>query len=141
MSDTAPRRRTTTKRNFYEGVLDRATKAELLAAGRAEGLDDEIALLRILVRRELAANPDDSKLVFQGITLLVRAVTARYRLSPADASALTDHMIANLQSFDTLVWGTAGAHGLRAAGEDQEQAPSGDTDGDADDKGETADAA
>ena len=79
-------------RNFYRGVLDQADREELDSAASADGLDDEVALLRMLVRRELAEHPENVRLVLQGLSLLVRAVAVRYRLSPSDAAALEQRM-------------------------------------------------
>ena len=86
-------------RNFYRGALDAAEQEHLEAAAGAEGLDDEVALLRVLLRRELASHPEDLRLVLQGMTLLVRAVAARYRLSPADQEALEERIVAAVQAL------------------------------------------
>ena len=90
-------------RNFYQGVLETATTADLAAAATTEGLDDEIALLRLLIRRELAANPDDLRLALQGLTLLVRAVVARYRLNPADEADLEARLVNAVQALSAVV--------------------------------------
>ena len=79
--------------NFYQSALDAAEQEDLERAAAAEGLDDEVALLRVLVRRELRERPEDLRLALQGLTLLVRAVAARYRLSPADQEALERRIV------------------------------------------------
>ena len=77
-----------------EGLLEDAAEDEQLdLAAAAEGLDDEVALLRVLVRRELRERPEDLRLALQGLTLLVRAVAARYHLSPADQEALERRIV------------------------------------------------
>jgi hypothetical protein len=88
------RTRRPSPRNFYRSALDTALQTDLDAAAAAEGLDDEVALLRLLVRRELAERPENLRLVLQGMTLLVRAVAARYRLSPSDQDALEQRLAA-----------------------------------------------
>lgn len=91
-----PRRRRAPGRvahNFYRNALDQAGREDLEAAAEREGLDDEVALLRMLVRRELAAEPADMKLVLQSMTLLLRAVGARYKLAPEDQSALEERIV------------------------------------------------
>lgn len=90
-------------RNFYLSALDAAEQERLDLAASVEGLDDEVALLRVLVRRELEANPDDVALVLRGITLLVRAVAARYRLSPADQQALEGRIVEAVRALTETV--------------------------------------
>ncbi len=86
-----PRRKPRTG-NYYQPVLERSAQGDLQDAAAAEGLDDEVALLRLLVRRELAAQPEDIRPLLQGLTLLVRAVATRHRISPADQEALEQRM-------------------------------------------------
>ncbi|MFN8556706.1 MAG: hypothetical protein U0531_04940 [Dehalococcoidia bacterium] len=62
-----------------------------------------MALLRLLVRRELRERPENLRLVLQGMTLLVRAVAARYRLTPADQEALEQRMVAALRAITQSV--------------------------------------
>jgi len=46
-----------------------------------EGVDEEIALLRLRLRKAVAEHPEDLPLMFKGIELLAKAVATRYRLS------------------------------------------------------------
>ena len=68
-------------RDFYGSALDAAERIELEAAEEVEGLDEEIALLRLKLREVLAEHPQNLQLMLRGIELLVKAVSARYRLS------------------------------------------------------------
>ena len=47
-----------------------------------EGLDEEIALLRVKLSQALAQHPENTELLLKGVGMLVRAVATRYRLSP-----------------------------------------------------------
>ena len=48
-------------------------------------MDEEIALLRMKLRDVLSERPEDMQLMLRGTELLVKAVSARYRLSkPAE---------------------------------------------------------
>ncbi len=76
-----PHRRSTLTRDFYGSALAAAERIELEAAGEIEGLDREIALLRMKLRKVLTERPEDLQLMLRGIDLLVKAVSARYRLS------------------------------------------------------------
>lgn len=89
---TARRARSRAIANFYGAVVDRAERAELDEAAGIEGLDDEVALLRVRLRRALRDRPEDYGLMIKGIALLVRAVSARYRLSPAARRDLADSL-------------------------------------------------
>ena len=75
------RRATKPLRDFYGSALDAAEQIELEAASEIEGLDKEIAVLRVKLREVLRQRPDDLPLMLRGIELLVKAVAARYRLS------------------------------------------------------------
>ena len=70
-----------TLRSFYADALSEAERADLPLALQVEGVEQEIALLRLLLRRAVQEHPQDLPLMFRGIELLARAVAARYRLS------------------------------------------------------------
>lgn len=74
-------RRSKLARDFYGSALDAAERIELEAASEVEGLDEEIAVLRMKLREALSKRPQDVQLMLRGIELLVKAVAARYRLS------------------------------------------------------------
>jgi hypothetical protein len=90
-------------RNFYRSVLDAAEQEQLEVAAAAEGLDDEVALLRVLVRREIEAHPENVRLILQGMALLIRAVAARYRLAPADQEALEERIVEAVRALTESV--------------------------------------
>jgi hypothetical protein len=50
-------------------------------ARRMEGLDEEVALLRVKLREALAQRPEDYSLLLKISAMLVRAVSTRHRLS------------------------------------------------------------
>ena len=69
MAGDEPRRRhparSSIARDFYGSALDRAERIELAAAHDVEGLDDEIAVLRMKLRTALAEHPDDLALTLR----------------------------------------------------------------------------
>jgi hypothetical protein len=79
-------------REFYASALDAAERRQLDAAAELEGFDDEIAVLRVKLREALAKHPEDLALMLRGIDLLVKAVSARYRLSDEAAGTLADNI-------------------------------------------------
>ncbi len=85
-------------RNFYAAALTDAERLQLADARRVDGLDEEIALLRVRLRSALEKRPEDFDLLRDGIALLVRAVATQYRLSPRARKDLADRMAAVLNS-------------------------------------------
>ena len=70
---------------FYGGVLD---GAELLKAGAIQGIEQEIAVLRTKLKEQLKPDKGDYRLMLRCMELLVRAVAARYRMTPQHADEL-----------------------------------------------------
>ena len=86
-------------RNFYGQALDQAERLDLERAQEIEGLDDEIALVRVRLKRAVEQHPEDVQLLVKGLDILVRAVGARYRLSPKSRRDLADNLAAALNSL------------------------------------------
>lgn len=66
---------------FYEEALSRAERVRLSRARQINGLDSEIALLRVRLGRLAKEQPENLDLLIKGIGMLVRAVSAKYKLS------------------------------------------------------------
>ena len=75
---------------LYRSALDAVDPRVLLAAETAEGLTDEMALVRLLLRRQLEQDPDNLELTIKGMHLLARMVSAQHQLSGADAAAFDE---------------------------------------------------
>ncbi len=69
------------KKGFYRRALSEAEQVLLPEAKEVEGLDEEIALLRVKLSSALNEQPQNMPLLLRGVDLLVKAVAARYRLS------------------------------------------------------------
>ncbi len=80
MAKGEARRRSTRPARFYGRSLSEAERLALPEAEEIDGLDQEIALLRVKLRTALEQRPEDLKLMLKGIELLVRALSTRYRL-------------------------------------------------------------
>ena len=89
---TRPGRRHRRPVNLYKSVIEESDAAVLTAAESMEGLTDEVAVLRVLLLRQLAANPDSLDLTIKGMHLLVRMVATQAQLSGEDAAQLTQRM-------------------------------------------------
>lgn len=86
------KRGVTIAEDFYGSALKAAEQINLKEAAGVEGLDEEIAVLRVKLRGALAERPDDLALMLRGIELLVKAVSARYRLSKDEEDEITNNM-------------------------------------------------
>lgn len=82
---------------FYREALSEAERVMLPEAREMEGLGEEIAVLRVKLHQSLREHSDDLKLFLKGVELLVRAVSAQYRLSPKAQEQLMDSMMGVLE--------------------------------------------
>ncbi len=89
-------------RNFYEDALTEAEQEELSLAQEIEGLDQEIAMLRVRMKAALRQHPEDLPLIAKGLDMLVKAVAARYRLSPKARRDLADNLGAVLDNLGEI---------------------------------------
>jgi hypothetical protein len=74
---------------FYATALTKAERMRLPKAHEVEGVDEEIALLRVRLFQHAKDHPEQLELLLKGVTLLVRAVATKYRLSPKAKKDLT----------------------------------------------------
>lgn len=90
------RGRRSAREPFYAEALAADERADLVAAAEVRGLEQEIALLRLWLRRILVDRPDDFGTAVKAVTLLVRAVSAAGRLTDAEAGDLAERVSAEL---------------------------------------------
>ena len=86
---------------FYTSALDAAEQYNLAAAASVSGIDGEIAVLRLIIRRELQAHPDDAARLLKGLEALTRAVRVKYQLSEKRRENLAEAMAAVLEELGT----------------------------------------
>ena len=92
---------------FYDSALSKADVEALAEARDVEGLEEEVALLRLQLRRALEDSDADAKLLQSGVRLLVQALLAQHRVSPQQAEHLGDALNNVLEQFGEVL-GTAG---------------------------------
>ena len=87
--------------NFYNVAYKRSEKRLLKTARQMEGLEAEIAVLRVEILKLMKNQPEgfDFRLLTHGIDMLVKAVAAQYRMSPKATKHLADHMTNLLNSL------------------------------------------
>ena len=76
------------KHSFYSKVLDEAEQLDFELATGVEGIDDEIALLRVKIKSILARDPENINLIMQATNTLARLVRTRYNISKEDKKGL-----------------------------------------------------
>lgn len=94
---------TISQRELIRQALAESERVAFDAALEADGLEDEIALLRMWVQRSLQDAKADPKLVSVGVSALVRAVAAQYRMSPKASKSLASNMAALLNELGDLL--------------------------------------
>ena len=83
------------KHGFYAKVLDEAEQFDLELATGVEGIDDEIALLRVKIKSLLERDPENIKLMMQATNTLAGLVKTNYNISKEDKKGLKE-AIANV---------------------------------------------
>jgi len=75
---------------FYSRALDEAEKLELEEASYIEGIDEEIALLRIKLRELLQGQPERIDLHFEAANIIARLVKTRYQITREQKKSLKE---------------------------------------------------
>lgn len=78
------------KHGFYSRVLDETEQLDFELATGVEGIDDEIALLRVKIKSILGNDPDNIKLIMQATNTLAKLVRTRYNISKEDKKGLKE---------------------------------------------------
>jgi hypothetical protein len=78
------------KHGFYSKVLDESEQLDFALATGVDGIDDEIALLRVKIKSLIAHDPDNIALIMQAINTLARVVSTKYNLSKKDKKGLKE---------------------------------------------------
>lgn len=92
-----------TEASFYDSALTAAERSQFDEARDVEGLEQEVALLRIRLREALIDRPDDVKLLQNGVRLLVQALLAQHRLTPKQANNLGEAAANLLEEFGDVL--------------------------------------
>ena len=97
MSEKAGRKRGAPKGNqnarkygFYSKVLDEAEQLDFELATGVEGIDGEIALLRVKIKSILENDAANIKLIMQATNALARLVKTRYNITKEQKKGLKE---------------------------------------------------
>ena len=77
-------------RGFYSRALEEAEKLELDEAHRLEGVDNEIALLRLELKKSLHDHPEETDLHLKTANAIARLVKIKYQISKEQKNSLKD---------------------------------------------------
>ena len=78
------------KHGFYSKVLDEAERLDLELASGIEGIDDEIALLRVKIKSILEKDPENIRLLAAATNALARLVKTRYNITKEQKMGLKE---------------------------------------------------
>ena len=78
------------RESFYARVLDEAEQIDFEMASGVEGIDDEIALLRVKIKSILAHDSENVKLIMQVTNALARLIRTRYNITSEQKKGLKE---------------------------------------------------
>ena len=78
------------KRSFYSKVLDEAEQLDFELASGVNGIDDEIALLRVKIKSILGDEPKNVKLLVEVTNALERLIRTRYKITKEQRKGLKE---------------------------------------------------
>jgi hypothetical protein len=76
------------KHGFYSATLSPAETSQLWNITNLEGVDPEIALIRVKLQSSLQHDPGNRRVIKEASRLLVKWYSANYRLDPTDRNYL-----------------------------------------------------
>ena len=78
------------KHGFYSRVLDETERLDFELAAGVEGIDDEIALLRVKIKSILEKDPENISLIMQATNTLARLVKINYNITREQRKGLKE---------------------------------------------------
>ena len=78
------------KHGFYAKVLDEAERLDFELASGVNGIDDEIALLRVKIKSILGDDPKNIRLMVEATNALERLIRTRYKISKEQRKGLKE---------------------------------------------------
>ena len=85
-----PARQKETRPGFYSRALSEAEQLELAEAADVDGLDNEIAILRVKLRHLLEDQPDRIDLHMRAANTVARLIRTRYNISQEEKHTLKE---------------------------------------------------
>jgi hypothetical protein len=89
---------------FYSKILDEMEQLDYQHAVEVEGLDAEIAMMRVKIKSVMEKDPENLKLINQAMNILTRLVIAKYNISKDDKPGI-EEAIGNVFKEVAVSWG------------------------------------
>ena len=86
----SPGNQSARKHGFYSKVLDEAEQLDLELAQGVEGIDDEIALLRVKIKSVLDHDPENIRLIMEATNTLASLIRTRYYITKEQKKGLNE---------------------------------------------------
>ena len=77
---------------FYVKSLNEEERLNFQQATEVEGLDSEIALMRVKIQSLVAREPDNLKMITQAVTALARVIMTKFNISKSDKKTFAEAM-------------------------------------------------
>jgi len=78
------------KHGFYSRILDEAERLDFEIASGVEGIDDDVALLRVKIKSILEHDPENVKLIMEATNTLARLIKTRYNITKEQKKGLKE---------------------------------------------------
>ncbi len=87
------------KHGFYSSVLDENQRLDFEMATTVEGIDEEIALLRVKIKSLVQRDPENLRLITQSINALTKLITTKYNVRKEDKQGLKEAIASVLRDI------------------------------------------
>jgi len=77
---------------FYVKALNEEERLNFQLATEVEGLDSEIALMRVKIQSLVAREPDNLKMITHAVTALAKVIMTKFNISKSDKKTFTEAM-------------------------------------------------
>jgi len=78
------------KHGFYSKVLDEAEQLDFELAAGVNGIDDEIALLRVKIKSIVENDPENIRLIMEATNTLARLIRTRFNITKEQKKGLKE---------------------------------------------------
>lgn len=78
------------KHGYYSQELDETQQRDFARATEVDGLDEEIALLRVKIKAIVQRDPENLKLIVRAVDSMARLIRIKYNIGKNDKIGLKD---------------------------------------------------
>ncbi len=89
-SSVRPGNQNARKHGFYSKVLDEQERRDFQHAVEVDGIDEEIALMRVKIKSLVQRDPDNLRLIVAAVNSLARLVMTKYNIRKEDKQGIKE---------------------------------------------------